>query len=190
LCPKNYPRKQELTSHLIAIHSEQNFKCDECNFSTKTKASLKLHKKRHSSAKPFSCEICGRKFKKKGHLQRHQSIHRTTKDFECKTCGKMFKTRDCLRRHERNVHGKKKTDFASIRRNLTNVSYFPVAKTNFTCNICPSTFTAKIDLNDHSNTHSSDDTENCSICSKQFMKRNLKMHYSRSKCGKKLSSCA
>jgi KRAB domain-containing zinc finger protein len=107
LCPKNYAGKQELTTHLTAIHSESSLKCNECEFTTKLKNSLRIHKKTvHSSAKPFSCRICKKKFKTKQHVRQHQSVHKTTKDFECKTCGKSFRTQKNLRQHEGRVHGK------------------------------------------------------------------------------------
>jgi KRAB domain-containing zinc finger protein len=109
LCPKKYTSKHEIKQHLMATHSDKNFKCNECDFTTKTKKCLNTHKKRiHSNLKPFSCQICDKKFKAKFEVQRHhQAVHKTDKDFDCKTCGKMFGTRQILRHHERNVHGKK-----------------------------------------------------------------------------------
>jgi KRAB domain-containing zinc finger protein len=94
LCPKSYPTKQHIKEYLMAIHSEQNLKCNECDFSTKKKEFFNSHKRRHSNAKPFSCPICKKKFKTKQEIQQHQTVHRTTKDFECKTCGKMFSTQN------------------------------------------------------------------------------------------------
>jgi KRAB domain-containing zinc finger protein len=106
LCPKSYPRKGQIMVHL-AIHSKLVLKCDECDYSTKRKDALNVHKKRmHSNAKPFSCEICEKKFKAKAHVQVHQSVHTTTKNFECKICGKMFGTQSNLKQHEKGVHGK------------------------------------------------------------------------------------
>jgi stress-induced morphogen len=83
LCPKSYSSKQRIKVHLDATHTEQSFKCNKCDFTTKRKPNLNIHKRRrHSSAKPFSCQICEKKFKTKRYVKQHQIVHKTkTKGF-------------------------------------------------------------------------------------------------------------
>jgi uncharacterized Zn-finger protein len=49
LCPLSFPRKKVFQQHLMAMHSEQSFNCDECNYTTKWKPNLTRHKKTHSN---------------------------------------------------------------------------------------------------------------------------------------------
>jgi KRAB domain-containing zinc finger protein len=107
LCSNNYPTKREIQNHLIAIHTDQSFSCNECDFMTKWQTHLNQHQGRvHSNAKPFECPTCKKKFKTKPEVLQHQSVHKTTNDFECKTCGKMFRSQTNMRRHKLRNHGK------------------------------------------------------------------------------------
>lgn len=51
------------------------FACIECNKRFATKASLSLHKKRHTNDCPFECEQCGRRYPIASELRKHLITH-------------------------------------------------------------------------------------------------------------------
>jgi KRAB domain-containing zinc finger protein len=189
LCDKNFTGKKNLARHLMSVHSNSNehvFKCDKCNFTSKRKDSLKAHDELvHVKARPFPCPICKKTFKRASNVQRHQSVHKSVRDFKCTDCGTLFKTERHLKQHVRSIHSKslnsqKKCQFKSL------IS-FSVITERFNCNKCSTTFRTKANLKAHEMRHLNEGTSKCSVCLKEFKKKYLNNHYSRTKCGKTLN---
>eukprot|EP00092_Neocalanus_flemingeri_P017362 GFUD01018779.1.p1 GENE.GFUD01018779.1~~GFUD01018779.1.p1 ORF type:complete len:512 (+),score=95.32 GFUD01018779.1:60-1595(+) len=100
-------RKVAVQAHIMGQKDNMNrFPCDECDYTTKQKNNLLIHKRRHTGEKPFGCENCEKKFSTPSALVRHkQSIHNDNgvKPF-CETCGKTFKNIFTVKEHVKNVH--------------------------------------------------------------------------------------
>ena len=70
----NHPDKvsRELTRDVDVIKERDKFHCDECNYSSKAKNSLKKHQeKNHYVNKYKECDICGDKFSNQVNLNEH-----------------------------------------------------------------------------------------------------------------------
>jgi KRAB domain-containing zinc finger protein len=76
LCPKNYPTKEVIKNHLLAVHSNQTIKCDTCSFSTKTTSLLISHKKIHLNQKSTHVHFVRKNSKLK---QTYEDIKQFTK---------------------------------------------------------------------------------------------------------------
>jgi len=95
-----FVRKANLNNHLIThFGSGQQFQCNFCSKSFKTKVLLKSHKQLH--VKKFECEICKKMFSHLRHLKKHKKeIHDNPGSFECLTCGKIFNGKGGLKAHQ------------------------------------------------------------------------------------------
>ena len=106
-CGKPFENKKKLKFHDWRIHSEkkelQVLKCDECNWTTKRKYLLTLHKKGvHEGRKDEMCTHCGKTFLYKQALRLHvRTIHEGQRQ-KCKLCGKEMHGK--LKRHMLTVH--------------------------------------------------------------------------------------
>ena len=77
------------------------YACDTCGVAFHGKASLKMHKLKHTNERNFPCKVCGKAFKGQQSLNAHQLIHRQVRPFECETCKKGFTQKAALVRHNR-----------------------------------------------------------------------------------------
>ncbi|XP_070501314.1 zinc finger protein OZF-like [Chironomus tepperi] len=93
-------RKANLNNHMITHNgSGQEFKCDFCPKSFKTKALLKSHQPLH--VKQFECDICKKMFSHLRQLKSHKKLyHENPGSFECSTCGKIFNSKCGLKAHQ------------------------------------------------------------------------------------------
>jgi KRAB domain-containing zinc finger protein len=68
-CDKKCATSSDLKQHM-AVHSDARaFKCDQCDYSGKTKNGLYMHMQRHS--KPFKCSQCSEGYATRKGLNRH-----------------------------------------------------------------------------------------------------------------------
>uniref|UniRef100_F1L1J4 Zinc finger protein 467 n=1 Tax=Ascaris suum TaxID=6253 RepID=F1L1J4_ASCSU len=92
LCKDNFASYQSMIRHVGRKHPTEDisniqkkfvacstpyypFACIECNKRFATKASLSLHKKRHTNDCPFECEQCGRRYPIASELRKHLITH-------------------------------------------------------------------------------------------------------------------
>lgn len=159
----------------------KNWNC-ECGKNYTCLASLKRHKKRHTS-KEKKCEICSKIFYTDYEFKRHYSIH-TEKEFQCDICLKKFKSESGLRHHKSIHTGEYKHLCPTCGRGFNNVEGFHAHISShdqirrYECDRCKKGFTCKSNLKRHScgkqiGKHS------CDVCGKAFKQiRYLKDHMS------------
>ena len=90
-----------LRIHDNEMHSNiKPYKCDECDYTTKTKGSIAIHKKaKHSDDRPHACVFCNKAFKTKATLDVHVRSHTGEKPFKCEICDTAFAAKIRLTRH-------------------------------------------------------------------------------------------
>ena len=86
-------------------HSDERpFKCDEYDYSAKTKGRFKEHKLIHSGIKPYSCDVCeykaAHRYALKNHMANKHSNKPPERPFNCDECDYSCKTSSHLRNHK------------------------------------------------------------------------------------------
>ena len=81
------------------IAPEKSNKCNQCNYASSSKSSLKSHLKMHSGEKSNKCNQCNFASSRAGHLMRHLKIHRGEKPNNCNQCNYACSQASTLRRH-------------------------------------------------------------------------------------------
>lgn len=169
VCHKAFRQKANLQRHeLIHNKDRKTVNCAHCNKSFRCTWSLKQHMKSHttSAENPFGCSICGETFKEKEELLKHFDVHRN-QIFTCIMCDENFYQKEDLLLHNMEVHDELPADvIKEIRENTTGVEKTKTkASTNleslkpdvnevvFPCRMCDQTFSEKVELLMHMETH-------------------------------------
>lgn len=112
-CNKWLMNNRCLRSHMV-LHSDEEYKCDQCDYVTKKKLLLNRHTvTKHSQARPFVCNLCGRTFKMKRALTVHLAQHGSTKTYNCPFCDRVFNSSTNFYAHRKSAHPK---ELAEMRR--------------------------------------------------------------------------
>lgn len=142
--------------------------CDQCSYSARCNAQLKLHHLvHHSDLKPWVCSFpeCKFRTKTKSHLQHHKRTHETNlelrKPFPCTfddVCKYRAPTEQVLRGHVEAKHTPRRT------------RYFP-------CPLCPFRFYVKQDLRKHIPCHVREISYKCKHCNfRTHLRASLRNH--------------
>ena len=71
-CGKSYFSANDLAKH-IKVHSNKEWKCDVCTYTTKDERLLKSHYRKHSQAIKYTCATCGKGFVYHTQWARHKN---------------------------------------------------------------------------------------------------------------------
>ena len=178
-------------------HSQEgDFKCQNCNFKTKTFCALEDHaKEKHEDRKAFSCEICNTEYTKHERFAYHMSTkHGVGKEVKMATCsicmGKYPK--QMLKKHMKTAHGETEKpqrincdicgeSYAS-KTGLTNhINRQHLAKSKekkYSCDVCDFKTTTRQIAKEHKvRMHTTEARFECEKCDfKTKLKRDLKVH--------------
>lgn len=112
-CGKWLMNNRCLRSHMV-LHSDEEYKCGQCDYVTKKKLLLNRHTvTKHSQVRPFVCDLCGRTFKMKRALTVHLAQHGSTKTYNCPFCDRVFNSSTNFYAHRKSAHPK---ELAEMRR--------------------------------------------------------------------------
>ncbi|XP_043273992.1 zinc finger protein 2-like isoform X8 [Venturia canescens] len=187
ICEKAFKRKSELKSHM-QLHSGVKFNCDECNFVTTNKVSVRTHVRRvHQRDFRYKCDECDKSFMSNCELKDHRTSHLGTKSFICEICGKAYLQKSYLVAHKRTVHG-------VVQKSLVKEHHCDICNKNFAseyilqnhagvhsrkflCTHCGKEFATNHGLQLHSRLHTGERPFQCKHCSKSFTRPNtLRLH--------------
>ena len=152
------------------------FYCSKCEFSCKSKDSLRDHTKVHSNNMIFQCEKCDYSSCRKN-MSRHMMVTHEMKRHKCDTCGKLFTQRRTLKQHKLNKHEGVFWD--------CNICNFKAAHLNtltehkkylhgvnikkkHKCSECGELFHKKYKLTVHFRIHSGERPHQCQFCKQRF----------------------
>ena len=97
-----------MKNHVMTVHfKEKPYKCDLCEYQTKTKKALEKHKgKKHNDVtKQYQCQVCPGSFAQQIQLVNHcKNIHNIENTFQCLQCGHNLMNMQALRQHLSSVH--------------------------------------------------------------------------------------
>ena len=90
LCGQKYKTKRTLEIHMLQVHAEKIYKCNECDYKTGYKVSLNSHKLQVHGEKlrTHVCDLCGYASESKMTLKIHMETHEVRKRLTCQICGK------------------------------------------------------------------------------------------------------
>ena len=105
LCDKEFSRANNLKRHIEQVHmSLKLFKCDQCQFETSAKATMKEHKSSKHEGITYKCDQCDKKCYDKRSLKNHILIDHDKFLFECSVCHFTCKTAGTLKNHIKLEH--------------------------------------------------------------------------------------
>lgn len=106
-CGKWLKNQRCLKNHML-LHSNKNYVCDLCPYTTKKPALLKKHNIMiHTDEKKFECKFCSKQFKLKRLLTVHMACHSDKKSsIPCNFCDRTFANSTNFYTHRKNMHSK------------------------------------------------------------------------------------
>ena len=155
-----------------SIDNNKQFKCfwPKCQYITKTKSNLKVHKRTHFSENKFKCDIngCHKKYKSYNGLYNHKKYIHSKIRYSCdwKDCNKIFNYKYNLKQHKEIVHKNKPKHLCDVegcgkvlmtKRNLILHKCIHSGEKTFKCDIngCDrKLFRVKSNLTQHQLSHS------------------------------------
>ncbi|XP_036071629.1 zinc finger protein 1035 [Oryzias melastigma] len=144
----------------VDVTGEDLFKCFGCTMHFSSKSALLEHQnKQHPNGKKFRCEKCGKTFAKKIYLRRHERRHQknetvhptvehTDEGLKCSRCSTTVNTVQELSSHMR-LHAEKEAG-------------------TFRCDMCYKSFSHKLLLKHHQESHVGEVVYECTECDKAF----------------------
>ncbi|KAL1512878.1 hypothetical protein ABEB36_002390 [Hypothenemus hampei] len=197
ICGKSFKHIVFLRKHMKTVHETQTnqvkddneYSCDECGNTYRTKASLAVHIMKHKEPKPFLCTICGKNYSTKAVLENHQKVHTGEKSLICGICRKSFRFHSTLRTHVMIHSGEKplscpicNKQFRQHAHLKTHIRGQHTGNRPFICSFCGKTFKHNCNLIVHTRIHTGETPYHCDLCTKSFydsssMKKHRKNHF-------------
>ena len=113
ICGATTKFKASMDEHQRRHYDERPFKCTECSHTSISATNLAQHKMIHKE-RAFQCGVCQKKFVYKFQLNRHSAIHTGEKKFACSHCAYTCNVSSNLNKHMVQVHNIKKLNEAKI----------------------------------------------------------------------------
>lgn len=164
---------------------ENNFACDLCGVTFRTKTGLSIHIKfKHDKPrKSHLCITCGRPFKDASVLKAHIRTHLPDEEkfaYECEICGKRMVNKWSLKYHVSTIHERAKNHFCHLCGrgfgNKSNLRSHLISHSteNVSCDICDGVFKNRVSLQSHKKIHKPKHLRkfSCETCNKMFLNRN------------------
>ena len=108
LCNRVFANSERLRGHLQRAHPDsqsEEFRCEFCEFKTRSKAKLKSHQRSSHDKENFLCTACDSVFVGLGTFNHHLKIHQNTsanrKLFKCDLCPYFSDKKRNLTKHEK-----------------------------------------------------------------------------------------
>ncbi|XP_068239005.1 zinc finger protein 62 homolog [Palaemon carinicauda] len=176
-CGMAFAYKSTFLRHKL-VHSESEFKCDDCEATFKDPLKLEKHAKKHNDPsyvpgegdpnphRTFEdgiwmnvCEFCQMKFKRKSDYYLHRRTHTGEKPYICDVCSSSFIRRTYLDIHMRTHTGERP----------------------YKCSECDSAFKTRTALKFHHRIHTGERPYKCEVCEfafaqKSAMKAHMRIH--------------
>ncbi|XP_058976042.1 zinc finger protein 287 isoform X7 [Musca domestica] len=201
-CSKTFSSKASFEHHMVAKHvprEEFKFECPECKKKFPSETQLTEHQQEHEKVKHskeqlpsklFICEICGRALPKRKALKIHKNkVHGPKIKAQCNYCGKWYATRQHMLAHVYNMHTaadiEHRCDLCGFCASSPSALYQhkrfrhdPEKKHK--CSVCDKSFKTRVQLKEHTATHTGIDLYKCAYCDTTFkFQSNRCTHYRR-----------
>ena len=152
--------RSTLKQHIYNLHAEKVLQCDKCDFKSALETKLKQHQKKVHGDKIIPCtyEGCKRKFVQECDLKEHVQRVHPQGLYSCHLCDKLFINEHKLKRHVK-IHN---LDTEGI-----------------PCENCHLKFLTKQKLREHMNSHTGETPFRCPsvACEKAFMSSSSLSHH-------------
>ena len=166
VCSKILKDKSKLKDHYTLHTGEKSHKCEECGDTFRLESTLRSHRiNKHSSERNYICSICNKSYKHATDLKVHMNIHTNTR-FKCDLCGSDFSAIQTLKEHImcRHLEMRMSRDCPS---NPVTVECNELSK----CRVCQKTFSNRMNLKLHMQTHEGTQEFNCDLCGALFSRK-------------------
>ena len=115
LCDEIFKDSYEMKKHLLAhSYKKAKFKCDECDFVGKIKATMEVHIGKHHCEK-YECGLCDSEF---GSYEKLEIHLKTCESYECdhhSGCDRRYQTLSDLKKHFDEKHKKEMSYFNHLK---------------------------------------------------------------------------
>ncbi|KAJ6633299.1 Zinc finger and BTB domain-containing protein 41 [Pseudolycoriella hygida] len=150
VCNKSFKSRQSVNAH-IQRHIGQKLLCNICGKYLSNRNNLTKHYKTvHLKEKRYQCPQCQKRYDSGYRLRIHQNSHEGIRLFGCPLCPQRFITSSALSRHKKTVHKQGEL---------------------YECNICFRKFNIAYNLRAHMVTHTGIRPHNCQYCKADFQRK-------------------
>jgi len=110
LCSAQFSSRNDFNVHMKGVHGGHKYRCDQCEFSSAWRETLKNHiSSKHSREGLYKCDICNAGFPRRNTLATHMQIHddrEKQRQYECSYvgCQSTFTAPSQLKKHVAKVH--------------------------------------------------------------------------------------